>query len=159
MLSFSVSATTRAPRGTEQNGKDYYFLPKVEFEKRIANNEFAEFEEVYAGTYYGTLHNEIQRIWKEGRHVIFDVDVIGGLNLKKQFGDKAMAVFIQPPSVEVLRERLTNRGTDTSESVMKRLAKAERELSYASTFDKVILNDVLADTLTEAEKLVKEFIQ
>lgn len=155
---FSISATTRECRGNEKDGVDYYFLTQEEFEKKISNNEFIEYEEVYSGTYYGTLKKEIERIWNLGKHVIFDVDVVGGLNLKKNFGDKALSIFVKPPTVETLRERLTHRGTDTSENVMKRLSKAAHELSFENRFDKVILNDTLERAFNESENLIDTFI-
>lgn len=158
-LQFSVSATTRAQRGAEQQGKDYYFLSKDDFLHKIANHEFVEFEEVYEGTYYGTLRAEIERIWAEGKHVIFDVDVVGGLHLKKKFGEKALAVFVQPPSVKVLIERLTGRDTDSEESLKKRIAKAEEELTYAHQFDVAILNDELDKACAEAKRIIKDFIE
>lgn len=158
-LAFSISATTRARRGEEIDGKDYYFLSREDFENKIAHEEFVEFEEVYAGTYYGTLKKEVERIWEEGKHVIFDVDVVGGLNLKKQYGDAALSVFVKPPSVDALRDRLTKRGTDTTDSVMKRLAKATSEIHFASEFDKVVLNDTLEHACAEAEKIVTEFLE
>ncbi len=157
-LQFSVSATTRAARGEEQHGVDYYFLSQADFLHKIANHEFVEFEEVYEGTYYGTLRAEIERIWQQGKHVIFDVDVVGGLHLKKKFGAQALAVFVQPPSVAVLAERLSGRGTDSAESLQKRIAKAEKELSYADKFDVVLLNDELEKSCAEAEALVAQFI-
>lgn len=158
-IQFSVSATTRAQRGAEQHGKDYYFLSKDDFLHKIANHEFVEFEEVYEGTFYGTLRAEIERIWSEGKHVIFDVDVVGGLHLKKKFGEQALAVFVQPPSLAVLIERLTGRGTDSEESLKKRIAKAEEELSYADKFDVVILNDELQKACMEAEQTINRFIR
>lgn len=158
VLQFSVSATTRAARGEEQHGKDYYFLSKDDFLHKIANHEFVEFEEVYEGTFYGTLRAEIERIWAEGKQVIFDVDVVGGLHLKKKFGERALAVFVQPPSVEILAQRLTSRGTDSQESLQKRIAKAEQELAYAHQFDVVILNDDLEKACKEAFEKVSAFI-
>lgn len=157
-IEFSVSATSRAPRGAEVDGKDYYFFTADQFERKIANNEFVEFEEVYAGTYYGTLRSEIQRLWDKGAVIAFDVDVKGGVNIKRLFGENALSVFVMPPSVKVLEERLRTRGTDSSESIAKRLAKAEEEIEYSSKFDKVLINDDLQRAFEEAERIVGEFI-
>lgn len=157
-LNFSISATTRTPRGQEENGKDYYFLSKEAFEKGIQQGAFVEYEEVYAGTYYGTLKSEVQRIWDAGNVVVFDVDVVGGVNLKKLYGEQALSIFIQAPSVEALAERLRGRGTDTEESVQKRIAKATEEMSYAPQFDHRLINDDLAKAFKEAEELVQAFI-
>lgn len=157
-LEFSVSATCRAPRGKEQHGKEYYFFTEEEFKRRIAAGEFLEYEEVYPGCFYGTLNSEVQRIWAEGKTVLFDVDVVGGLNIKKKFGNQALALFIQPPSVEALRERLQGRGTDSPEKIEQRVAKAEYELSFAPRFDTVIVNDRLDDALAEAERKVRDFL-
>ena len=157
-LEFSVSATCRAPRGKEQHGKEYYFFTEEEFKRRIAAGEFLEYEEVYPGCFYGTLNSEVQRIWAEGKTVLFDVDVVGGLNIKKKFGNQALALFIQPPSVEALRERLQGRGTDSPEKIEQRVAKAEYELSFAPRFDTAIGNDRLDDALAEAERKVRDFL-
>jgi len=157
-LEFSVSATTRQPRGQEVNGKDYHFLLVEDFEKKIAENQFVEYEQVYAGRYYGTLKSEIERIFSNGNNVIFDVDVKGGINLKKIFGKEALSVFIQPPSVEELRKRLQGRGTDSVEEIEKRVAKAEEEISYAKNFDKIIINDNLEKASKEIILTVKEFV-
>lgn len=157
-LEFSVSATCRAPRGKEQHGKEYYFFTEEEFKRRIAAGEFLEYEEVYPGCFYGTLNSEVQRIWAEDKTVLFDVDVVGGLNIKKKFGNQALALFIQPPSVEALRERLQGRGTDSPEKIEQRVAKAEYELSFAPRFDTVIVNDRLDDALAEAERKVRDFL-
>ena len=156
---FSVSATTRALRGDEQDGKDYYFISKEDFLHRVAKQQFIEFEEVYAGTYYGTLKSEIDRIWAEGNNVIFDLDVEGGLRLKKKYEDKALAIFVQPPSLEVLKERLRGRGTDSEEKLRERIAKAEKELSYAGKFDYILQNDDLNIACAEAEKRIEEFLK
>lgn len=142
-LSFSISATSRAPRGTEQNGVEYFFLTPEEFKQRIANNEFLEYEEVYKDRFYGTLKAQVEKQLAAGQNVIFDVDVVGGCNIKKFYGDRALSVFIQPPSLEELRKRLTGRGTDAPEVIESRLAKATFELSYAEKFDVVIVNDNL----------------
>lgn len=157
-LGFSISASTRDKRGrTEQNGIDYYFLSPVEFRRKIDNNEFVEWEEVYEGNFYGTLKSEIDRIWREGRNVIFDVDVKGGLNLKKYFGDKALAVFVKVPSMEVLQERLHDRGTETPESLSRRLFKAQFEMGFADKFDVVLVNESLEKSLQEAQRLYNDF--
>lgn len=157
-LQFSVSACTRSKRENEVNGKDYYFLSADEFKKRIENNEFIEWEEVYDGNYYGTLKSEIERIWKQEKVVIFDVDVEGGINLKKYFGENALSVFVQPPSVEALEKRLRSRNTESEESLQKRVNKAASELSKANCFDVVLLNDVLEKAFKEAESIVSKFI-
>ena|ERR1700761_843008 len=157
-LEFSISATTRQPRGEEQHGKDYYFISKEEFLHRIAKKQFVEFEEVYSGTFYGTLRTEIERIWKTGKTVIFDIDVEGGLHLKRKYDGQALAIFVQPPSLEILIERLTGRGTDTDEKLKERFAKAEKELNYAPQFDIILKNYDLQIACSEAEDLVKNFI-
>lgn len=157
-LEFSISATSRGKRHNETNGKDYYFLSEEEFRSKIANNEFLEWEEVYKGTFYGTLKSEVERICQNGNNVLFDVDVVGGCNIKKFYGDQALAVFVQPPSVEELRNRLVLRSTDTLEVIEKRVAKAEYELTFASQFDFVIVNDQLDKAFAEAEKCIREFI-
>ena len=159
LLSFSISATTREQRGDEVNGKDYYFISQSDFLHKIAQKEFVEFEEVYSGTFYGTLRSEIQRIWASGKHVIFDIDVEGGLHLKKKYGDNAMAVFVDPPSLEVLIERLTSRGTDAPEKLAERIKKADKELRYANRFDVVLKNHDLKISCAEAEKLVTNFLK
>ena len=157
-MEFSVSATSRQPRGTEQNGVEYWFFSADEFRRRIAADEFVEYEEVYEGSFYGTLKSEVQRIWDKGNVIIFDVDVKGGVNLKKYFGDKALSVFIQAPSVEELRRRLVARGTDTPEAIAKRVAKASEEMTYADKFDHVLVNDDLQVAFREAEALVDGFL-
>lgn len=157
-LEFSISATTREPRGEEQDGKDYYFISQKEFLHRIAQKEFVEFEEVYSGTFYGTLRAEIERIWTNGKHVIFDIDVIGGLHLKRKYDGKALAIFVQPPSLEVLIERLSGRGTDSEEKLQERYAKAEKELAYAPQFDVILKNYELDVACEEAKTLVSDFI-
>lgn len=157
-LEFSVSATSRALRGQEQNGVEYYFLTTEEFERRIAAGEFVEHEEVYSGCYYGTLRSEVERIWAKGNTIVFDVDVKGGLNLKKIFGSQALTIFIQPPSVEELRRRLEGRGTDLPEKIEQRLAKAQTELAFAPQFDTVVVNDDLATAFADAEACVRKFI-
>lgn len=158
-LTFSISATSRAPRGTEQNGVEYFFLTPEEFKQRIANNEFLEYEEVYKDRFYGTLKAQVAKQLAAGQNVIFDVDVVGGYNIKKFYGDRALSVFIQPPSLEELRKRLTGRGTDAPEVIESRLAKATFELSYAEKFDVVIVNDNLEKAQAEALKTIRDFIQ
>lgn len=157
-MEFSVSATSRPLRGAEQDGVDYYFLSEEDFRSRIASDGFVEYEEVYPGRFYGTLKSEIQRIWDAGHVVIFDVDVKGGVNLKKYFGRDALSVFIQAPSVEVLRQRLEGRGTDSAEDIEKRVAKAAEEMTYAPRFDVVLVNDDLQTAFAEAERLVDDFL-
>lgn len=157
-LSFSISASTRKPRGEEVDGKDYYFISKEEFLHRTAQQEFVEFEEVYSGTFYGTLNSEIERIWEAGMHVIFDLDVIGGLRLKKKFGDQALAIFVEPPSLDILEKRLRGRGTDSEEKLKERIEKADKELVFAKDFDVILHNDSLEKACQEAEKLVEEFL-
>ena len=142
-LAFSISATSRSPRGTEENGKEYYFLSPEDFKNKIKNDEFLEYEEVYTDKFYGTLKSEVDRLTKEGKNVIFDVDVLGGLNIKKYYGNKAFAIFIQPPSVDELRNRLNSRATDSPEVIEKRIERAEFELSFAPKFDIIIINDEL----------------
>lgn len=158
-LDFSISATSRAPRGSEKNGVEYYFLTPDEFRKRIENDEFVEYEEVYKDCFYGTLRSELDRIWSAGNHIVFDVDVVGGVNLKKIFGAQALSIFIQPPSLEELRRRLVGRATDSAEKIEQRLAKAEKELTFAGQFDKVVLNDNLEQTESEVERIVRQFIE
>ena len=155
---FSISATSRQPRGTEQNGVDYFFLSQEEFRQKVANDEFVEWEEVYNGTCYGTLKSEMQRIWQKGNVIIFDVDVMGGINLKRIFGQSACSVFIMPPSVEVLRERLIGRGTDSMETIEKRVAKADFELSKSGEFDHVVVNDVLEDAIAKTRDIISNFL-
>ena len=156
---FSISATTRKPRGTEQNGKDYYFLSTEEFRDKINRDEFLEWEEVYPGCFYGTLKSEVDRICKNGQNILFDVDVVGGSNIKKHYGEKALAVFIQPPSIKELEKRLLARSTDCIEVIKERIAKAEHELTYVNLFDVIIINDKLEDAFREAEKKVRHFLE
>lgn len=156
-LEFSVSATSRAPRGQEVDGKDYYFLSVKEFKKRIKNNEFVEYEEVYPGSFYGTLKSEVERIWAKGNVIMFDVDVKGGVSIKRIFGEKAFTVFIMPPSLEVMEKRLRARGTDSEDAIKTRVAKAAEEMTYAAKFDAVLVNDVLEESFEKAERLVKLF--
>ena len=158
-LEFSISATSRQPRGSEEHGREYYFLSLDDFEQKIKNKDFIEYEEVYSGCYYGTLRSEIERISAKGHTVVFDVDVLGGINLKKEFGDDALAVFISPPSIEVLRERLIKRSTDTPEMIEKRVGKAEYEMSFALQFDRILVNDNLEVAQRKAEKIVREFLE
>lgn len=159
ILEFSVSATSRELRGDEQHGVDYYFLSVDEFKRRVDNKEFVEWEEVYPGQMYGTLHAEVQRIWRKGNHVIFDVDVKGGINLAKQFGERAMSVFVMPPNIEALEHRLRARNTEPDEKIRMRIEKAKRELDHAVHFDTVLLNDNLEDALIRAEDIVKRFLE
>jgi guanylate kinase len=157
-LGFSISASTRDKRGrTEQHGKDYYFLTPLDFKEKIDQDAFVEWEEVYEGNFYGTLKSEIERIWKEGRNVIFDVDVKGGIALKKYFGDRALSIFVKVPSVEVLKERLHDRGTETSESLSRRLFKAQFEMTFQNEFDVVLVNENLEKSLAEAQQLYNDF--
>ena len=155
---FSVSATSRPPRGTEQDGVEYYFISARKFRSLIRKDAFVEYEEVYHDRFYGTLKSEVERIWGNGHVIVFDVDVKGGVNLKKYFGDQALSVFIQAPSVEVLRDRLVKRGTDSAEDIEKRVAKAAEEMTYAPQFDKVLINDDLATALAEADAMVDAFL-
>lgn len=157
-LGFSISAATRDKRGRkEANGKDYYFLTPEEFKHKIDNDEFVEWEEVYAGNFYGTLKSEIERIWSEGKNVIFDVDVKGGINLKKYFGDKALAIFVKVPSLDVLKQRLDDRGTESEESLSRRLFKANFEMSFQDKFDVVLINEDLEHSLADAQRLYDGF--
>ena len=155
---FSISATSRAPRGTEKNGVEYFFLTADEFRTRIANDEFLEYEEVYPGCFYGTLKEQVEKRLNEGMNVVFDVDVVGGCNIKKYFGDEALSMFIQPPSVEELERRLKLRGTDSDEMIAKRVAKASYELTFAPKFDVVIVNDKLEEAQMKALSTIKSFL-
>ena len=157
-LAFSISATSRPPRGTEQHGVEYYFLSAEEFKQRIVNNEFLEYEEVYADRFYGTLKAPIEKQLEEGYNVVFDVDVVGGCNIKKYYGERALSVFIQPPSVEELRKRLVGRGTDAPEVIESRIAKAEFELGFADKFDVVVVNDDLEKAKAEALNTLSTFL-
>jgi guanylate kinase len=157
-LEFSISATSRAPRGEEKDGREYYFFSVDQFESKIKSGDFVEYEEVYPGSYYGTLRSEVRRIWNKGHIILFDIDVKGGVNLKRLYGGNALAVFIMPPSVEVLKQRLVSRGTDSVENIEKRVAKAAEELTYRDKFDKVLVNDNLEVALVEADKIVSNFI-
>lgn len=158
-LAFSISATTRAPRGNEKNGVDYYFLSKEEFEQKIREGAFLEYEEVYPGLFYGTLKSEIERLWASGKAVLFDIDVMGGLTIKKTYPKKTLTVFVKPPSVEALEQRLRNRNTDSEETLQVRLAKSASELEKASAFDEILINDQLEDALRLAEALVIHFLK
>ncbi|MFN3918303.1 MAG: guanylate kinase [Flavobacteriales bacterium] len=157
-LQFSISATSRPKREQEVHAQDYYFLSVDEFKQKIANDEFVEWEEVYTNNFYGTLKSEIERIWANGKAVIFDVDVEGGINLKKAFGDKAMSIFVKPPSVVSLEKRLRTRATETEDSITRRMAKATQELGYADKFDVILLNDDLDTVCFEAKQVVKQFL-
>ena len=158
-LYFSISCTSRAPRGTEQNGVEYFFLTPEEFREKIQNDEFLEYEEVYEDRFYGTLKAQVEQQLQAGQNVVFDVDVKGGINIKRFFGERAMSLFIQPPSVEELRRRLESRGTDTPEAIEDRLAKAEYELTFAPQFDHIVVNDDLNTAKTETLQLVEDFLR
>ncbi len=158
-LAFSISVTTRSKRPNEVDGHDYYFYSENEFLKAIKNEEFLEYEEVYKGLFYGTLKSEVDRLWAEGKTVIFDVDVVGGLNIKKFYGDQALAVFLRPPSVEILMDRLRKRETEVEHQLQERIEKAKSELNFEQQFDKVIVNDVLSDTFVTAENVVADFLK
>lgn len=159
-MEFSISATSRSPRGTEKDGVEYYFISTEEFRERIEADAFVEYEEVYSGRFYGTLKSEVERIWSKGHVIIFDVDVKGGYNLKQYFGDKAMSVLILPPSIEVLKERLVNRGTDTPEAIEERVNKATWELEFAEgKFDYNLRNDDLDKTFAEIDDALEDFLK
>lgn len=158
-LKFSISATSRLPRGVEKHGVEYYFLSPEEFRRRVSNGEFLEFEEVYKDKMYGTLKSEVDRILQNGGNVILDVDVVGGCNIKKQYGDRALSIFVAPPSIETLRMRLVNRGTDLPEVIEARMAKAEQEIAFASRFDVIIENDDLEEAKAVTLKTVKDFLE
>jgi len=158
-LAFSISATSRQPRAGEVNGREYYFISQDQFRDKIAGNEFVEWEEVYTDQYYGTLRSEVDRIWKSGYHALFDIDVVGGMNLKKTYGTKALSIFVQLPSLEELEKRLRTRGSDTETSLQKRIGKAGYELDFATRFDYILVNDSLETALAEAEKLICDFIK
>lgn len=157
-LEFSVSATSRAPRGAEQHGREYFFFTPEKFRELIAQDALVEYQEVYPGSYYGTLRSEVERIWAKGHAILFDIDVKGGVNLKKLFGENALAVFVKAPSIEALRERLIHRGTDSAEAIERRVAKAAEEMEYEKSFDRVLVNEVLDRTFAEAEMMVEEFM-
>ncbi|PCJ66956.1 MAG: guanylate kinase [Bacteroidetes bacterium] len=158
-LAFSISATTRGKRPNEVNEHDYYFYTENDFIKAIKNEDFLEYEEVYKGLFYGTLKSEVERLWAEGKTVIFDVDVVGGLNIKKFYGNQALAVFLRPPSVDILMERLRGRETEVEHQLQERISKAKTELNFEHQFDKVIVNDVLSDTFVTAENIVASFLE
>ena len=157
-LEFSISACNRKPRTGEKDGIDYYFLSTKEFKNKIKSDAFVEWEEVYKDHFYGTLKSELERIKNKGHHIIFDIDIAGGLNLKKQFGSQALAIFVMPPSVEVLEQRLRNRATESEENIRKRIAKAEKEIAFAKQFDKIVINENIEQAVADAEKLIRQFI-
>lgn len=157
-LAFSISATTRAPRGTEKDGEDYYFLSPEAFKSKIEKGEFLEYEEVYPGLFYGTLASEVKRLWNEKKAVLFDIDVMGGMSIKKSFPAETLTVFIQPPSIKTLEKRLRSRNTDTEETLQIRLSKAQQELDQAQTFDEIVINDDLATALSQTKELVRSFL-
>ncbi|MBR5087597.1 MAG: guanylate kinase [Muribaculaceae bacterium] len=158
-LEFSISATTRPPRGTEQHGVEYYFLSLDDFRQRISNDEFAEYHEVYEGRYYGTLKSEIKRITSKGHNVVLDLDVLGGIDVKKMYGKKALALFFSPPSIETLRHRLLSRGTDSLEDINNRVDRAAYELTFADQYDYCVVNDVLEDAVCQAREIITNFIE
>ena len=158
-LEFSISATNRMPRGREKDGEDYYFLETASFQEKIASKEFLEWEEVYDGRYYGTLKSELKRIWDKGKHVVFDVDVVGGLNIKKQYPKESLAIFIQTPDLKELENRLRRRGTDSEQDIQQRLSKAEEEMAYARHFDHIIINEHLKEAREEAILLVRKHLK
>ena len=158
-IEFSISATSRKPRGSEKNGLDYYFLSDLEFKKRINNKEFVEHEEVYGGFFYGTLKSELKRIWEKNKIVIFDIDVVGGVNIKEMFHKETLSIFVMPPSLEILEKRLIDRGDISKDQIMTRIKKAENELDYASKFDNIIINSDLDKSQKIAFSLIKEFIE
>lgn len=158
-IGFSISATSRLPRGKEKDGVDYFFMSENSFREKIAENAFLEYEEVYEGTFYGTLRSEVDRLWKTGKTVLFDIDVVGGLNVKRQYPDQCLALFIQPPSLSELEKRLRGRGTDNEKKIKERLTKATKELDLANQFDKVIVNDDLETAKEEVGKAVHDFLE
>jgi guanylate kinase len=157
-LDFSISATSREKRGEEIDGKDYYFISPEKFKNHIEQDDFVEWEEVYHDNFYGTLKSEVERIWSEGKHAIFDIDVVGGLRIKKKFPEKTLAVFVKAPSIEVMENRLRSRKTDSEEKIIERLAKAEREIAFADKFDVILVNDKLSEAQVEAEGLIEHFV-
>ena len=157
-LAFSISATTRAPRGAEKEGVDYYFLSPEAFKSKIEKGEFLEYEEVYPGLFYGTLASEVKRLWNENKAVLFDIDVMGGISIKKSFPNETLTVFVQPPSIKTLEERLRSRNTDTEETLQIRLSKAQQELDQAQAFDEIVINDDLSTALSQTEELVRSFL-
>ena len=158
-LGFSISATSRSSRGQEVEGVDYYFLSQEAFQKKIEEDAFVEYEEVYNGAFYGTLRSEVERLWAEGKHVLFDIDVVGGLNIKEQFPEETLAIFVQPPSLEELENRLRKRGTETEDKIQQRLDKSAKELIYSQDFDVILVNDNLNTAKQEVVRLVKQFLQ
>ncbi|MCU4177550.1 guanylate kinase [Carboxylicivirga sp. N1Y90] len=158
-LEFSISATSRAPRGEEKHGQEYYFLSAEAFEQKIKEDAFLEWEEVYSGTHYGTLRSEVDRITSAGYNIVFDVDVVGGVNIKKEYGDEALSIFVQAPSIEELKKRLIGRNTDSEDKINQRLAKAEYELTFAPQFDAIVINDNLDNAVESAEKLLTSFLK
>ncbi len=158
-LDFSISATSRDRRGQEVDGKDYYFISPEKFKKHIEENEFVEWEEVYTDNFYGTLKSEVERIWSEGKHAIFDIDVVGGLRIKEKFPEKTLAVFVKTPSKEIMEARLRSRKTDSEEKIKERLAKADRELAFADKFDVILVNDHLETAQNEAAEMIAKFIE
>ncbi len=158
-LAFSISATSRAPRGEEEHGKEYYFYSSEEFKDLIQKEAFVEYEEVYSGSFYGTLRSELERLWSDGRIIVFDIDVVGAVNLKKVFGENALSIFIKAPSIEELEKRLSSRGTDSKEEIEKRLTKSKQELEFEKHFDTTIINDKLEQALEQAEKTIDNFIK
>ena len=157
-LAFSISATTRAPRGAEKEGEDYYFLSPEVFKSKIEKDEFLEYEEVYPGLFYGTLASEVKRLWNENKAVLFDIDVMGGISIKKSFPTGTLTVFVQPPSIKTLEKRLRSRNTDTEETLQIRLSKAQQELDQAQAFDEIVINDDLSTALSQTEELVRSFL-
>lgn len=157
-LDFSISATSREKRGQEIDGKDYYFISPEKFKKHIEQNEFVEWEEVYQDNFYGTLKSEVERIWSEGKHAIFDIDVIGGLRIKEKFPEKTLAVFVKAPTIEIMEARLRSRKTDSEEKIVERIAKADRELAFADKFDEILVNDDLETAQEEAAEMIEQFI-
>ena len=158
-LGFSISATSRAPRGKEQNGIDYHFMTSKEFQEKIQQGAFLEYEEVYQGLYYGTLLSELNRLWNQEKHILFDIDVIGGLNIKKKYPNNTLAIFVQPPSIKILEERLKKRATDSEETIQKRIQKAQIEIEYAPKFDTVLINKDLKTAKKEVVQVVQNFIE
>lgn len=158
-LAFSISATSREKRGQEVDGKDYYFISADQFREFIEDDKFIEWEEVYQNTFYGTLRSEVERLWNEGKHIIFDIDVVGGLTIKEKFPNQTLAVFVQPPSLEEMERRLRNRNTDSEEKIRERVAKAKREMEFSKDFDVILVNDDLEKAKAEAYRLIKNFIQ
>ena len=158
-LDFSISATSRERRGAEQDGKDYYFMDLETFQRHIEQDDFIEWEEVYSGNYYGTLRSEVERIWNEGKHAIFDIDVVGGLRIKGKFPERTLAIFVQAPSLREMEKRLRNRKTDSEEKILERVTKAERELKFAEEFDRILVNDDLDKAKREAYRIVSEFLK